>query len=153
VAHSSPRRTKSGTHRLLRSIITYRELISAQSILRNAAIPNYLIPMPFQKVTLVSDRCPYRCPQRARFRLGSWVASSERPSRTSSRFLLLVISCMRYLSSIAVDMLKLGIMCDIQAHQYRCTPRHQHYQERFLTLTLQMKCSRNSERIPSGYMR
>lgn len=38
-------------------IITYRELTSAQSILRNAAIPNYLMPMPFQKVTLVFDRC------------------------------------------------------------------------------------------------
>lgn len=32
--------------------------IPAQSILRNAAIPNYLMPIPFQKVTLT--RCAYR---------------------------------------------------------------------------------------------
>jgi DNA polymerase eta len=52
--HSSPRRTKSGTRRLSRSdLLHIVGLTFTQSILRNAAIPNYLIPMPFQKVTRV----------------------------------------------------------------------------------------------------
>ena len=50
--HSSPRRTKSGTRRLSWSDpLHIVGLMFTQSILRNAAIPNYLIPMPFQKVT------------------------------------------------------------------------------------------------------
>ena len=50
-AHSSQRRTKSGIRRLYRSgPLHIAGLMFTQSILRNAAIPNYLIPMPFQKV-------------------------------------------------------------------------------------------------------
>ena len=55
VTDSSPRRTKSGTRRLSRSDPLHHivGLMHSQSILRNAAIPSYLIPLPFQKVIRV----------------------------------------------------------------------------------------------------
>lgn len=55
VTDSSPRRTKSGTRRLSPSDPLHYivGLMHSQSILRNAAIPNYLIPLPFQKVIRV----------------------------------------------------------------------------------------------------
>ena len=104
-SHSSPHRTRSGTRRSGSAgyHVSPRKLIdptatATQSILRNAAIPNYLIPMPFQKVTGVMIAVyPSSIPQIARVRSGSWVANSDRPSQTSSRSRQLVISCTRHL--------------------------------------------------------
>jgi hypothetical protein len=70
----------------------------SQSILRNAAIPNYLKPMAFQKVWLANPRIPLKM----LFRSVSLVANWVNPWPVNTMFRQSRIFCVYFLSYLAI---------------------------------------------------
>jgi hypothetical protein len=102
--HSSPHRTKSGTRRLCRS-----EPLQYRGAYLHSEHPPKCChsQLSYTHALPKGDSCPIvvetvRCPQRAQFRLGSWVANSGKPLRKSSRFLRSTISCMNLIMLLLI---------------------------------------------------